>query len=140
MPDCIPNELFDGGRCSTLSNRDIDSTDRDDFSELVLLYTVNHEVLLKRLDISYGVTGCALKWCQSYLCGQTKHVPLTKSFIARLRCGVSQGSVFGPILLVLCTAELVCLVKQYRLQGHLFAHDTQVIGSCRPRDVSALQS
>jgi len=61
------------------------AADRGDFSALVLLDlldlsaafdTVDHEVLLKLLDISYGVTGCALKWLQSYLCGRIQHVRL----------------------------------------------------------------
>jgi len=124
------------------------AADRGDFSALVLLDlsaafdTVDHEVLLKRLDISYGVTGCALKWFQSYLCGRTQHVRLglTKSSIVRLLCGVPQGSVLGPILFVLYTADLVRLIEQHGLHGHLYADDTQVIGSCRPRDVDALQS
>jgi len=34
----------------------------------------------------------------------------------------------------------VRLIEQHGLHGHLFANDTQVIGSCQPRDVSALQS
>jgi len=51
------------------------AADLGDFSALVLLDllaafdTVDHEFLLKRLDISYGVIVCALKWFQSYLCG-----------------------------------------------------------------------
>jgi len=60
--------------------------------------------------------------------------------IVRLLCGVPQGSVLGPILRVLYTADLVGLIEQHGLHSHLFADDTQVIGSCRPRDVSALQS
>jgi len=124
------------------------AADRGDVSALVLLDqlavfdTVDHEVLLKRLDNSYGVTGCALKWFQSYMCGRTQHVGLgmTKSSIVCLLCGVPQGSVLGPILFVLYTADLVRLIEQHGLHGHLFADDTQVIGSCQPRDVNALQS
>jgi len=124
------------------------AADQGDFSALVLLDLsaafdmVDHEVLLKRLDISYGVTGCALKWFQSYLCGRKQHVcpRLTKSSTVRLLCVVPQGSVLGPILFVLYTADLVRLIEQHGLHGHLFGDDTQVIGSCQPRDVNALQS
>jgi len=41
---------------------------------------------------------------------------------------------------VLYTADLVRLIDQHGLHGHLFADDTQVIGSCQPRDINALQS
>jgi hypothetical protein len=124
------------------------AADRGDLSALVLLDlsaafdTVDHNVLLKRLDISYGVTGCALQWFQSYLCGRTQHVRLGlgKSPIVRLLCGVPQGSVLGPILFVLYTADLVRVIDEHDLHGHLFADDTQVRGSCPPCDVSALQS
>jgi len=108
------------------------AADRGDFSALILLNlsaafdTVDHEVQLKRLDISYGVTRCALKCFQLYRCGQTQHVRLglTKSTIVRLLCGVPQGSVLGPILFVLYTADLVRLIEQHGLHGHLFADDT----------------
>ena len=124
------------------------AADRGDFSAIVLLDlsaafdTVDHEVLLKRLDLSYGVTGCALKWFRSYLCGRTQYVRhgLTKSSIVRLLCGVPQGSVLGPILFVLYTADLVRLIEEHGLQAHLYADDIQVIGTCPSRDVSTLQS
>jgi len=32
------------------------------------------------------------------------------------------------------------LIEQHGLPDHLFTDDTQVIGSCRPRDINALQS
>jgi len=67
----------------------VTAANRGDFSALLLLDlsaafdTVDHEVLFKCLDISYGVTGCALKWFQWYMCGRTQHVRLglTKSSI-----------------------------------------------------------
>jgi len=83
-----------------------------------------------------------LKWFQLYLRGRTQHVRLglTKSSIVCLLCGAPQGSVLGPILFALYTADLVRLIEQHGLHGHLFADDTQVMGSCQPRDINALQS
>ena len=123
------------------------AADRGDLSALVLLDssaafdTVDHDVLLKRLGISCGVAGCAFKWFQSYLCSRTQHVRIgvSKSSIVRLLCGVPPGSVLGPILFLLYTADLVRVIEEHSLHGHLFADDTQVIGSCSPRDVSAQQ-
>ena len=42
-------------------------------------------------------------------------------------------------LAVLYTADLVRVIEDHGLRGHLFADDTLVIGTCPPRDVSALQ-
>jgi len=54
--------------------------------------------------------------------------------------GVPEGSVLGPILFLLYTADLVGLVETHGLRPHLYADDTQLFGSCHPCDTAQLQS
>ena len=114
------------------------AVDHGDFAALALLDlsaafdTVDYNILLQRLQTSYGINGSALQWFRSYLVGRTQRVRrgATVSSAVHLVCGIPQGFVIGPILFILYTADLIALFKSYGLSPHLYADDTQIYGSC----------
>ena len=103
--------------------------------------TVDHDILVRRLGTSFGLRGIVLSWFRSYLTGRRQFVRCGKSTSAPafVVCGVPQGSVLGPILFLLYTADLLRLVESYDLHSHAYADDTQIYGFCCPSDVEELQ-
>jgi len=102
--------------------------------------TVDHNILLRRLQQSFGLTSAVLQWLTSYLSNRKQcvcHSGLTSN-ATLLTCGVPQGSVLGPILFLLCTSDIPKLVKQFGLHCHLYADDTQLYGYTNP-DVASIQ-
>ena len=90
--------------------------------------TIDQDILLKRLETSFGIEGIALKWFKSYMTGrkQTVCVNGTKSESVPLEYGVPQGSVLGPILFSLYTQPIAELVEKNECVYHKFADDTQI--------------
>jgi hypothetical protein len=124
------------------------AVDRGDLAMLTLLDlsaafdTVDHKTLLHRLEVSYGVSGTAHRWFVSYLSGRSQFVRCgsSSSLPETVLFGVPQGSVLGPILFLLYTADLLGLVETHGLQPHLYADDTQILGSCLPGGTTQLQN
>ena len=72
------------------------------FSILRKLFdTVDHEILLRKLSF-YGVDSISLKWFQSYLTDrkQRTYVNGSLSDYGSTVCGVPQGSILGPLIIL----------------------------------------
>lgn len=88
---------------------------------------VDHDILVRRLQQSYGIRGSALAWIVSFLTGRTQQVCYNGqlSAISSLLFGVPQGSSCGPLLYLLYTAEVFDVIADCGLVGHSYADDTQ---------------
>ena len=61
--------------------------------------TLNHNILFDKLE-HYGVHGVALQWFKSYLHNRSQYIVYNglQSAKLRIKCGISQGYILGPIL------------------------------------------
>jgi hypothetical protein len=96
--------------------------------------TIDHSILLKRLQGFYGVKGSAIQWITSYLSDRTQSIKLgdVTSSKSNLSFGVPQGSVLGPLLFTMYTAPLGRILKKLGMMYHIYADDTQIYMAFKP--------
>ena len=99
--------------------------------------TIDHDILLDRLNYLYGISGTCLSWFRSYLSNRRQSVAIANriSPTKELNYGVPQGSILGPILFFLYIQPLSNLIKRHSLSVHLFADDIQIKTSILPQHV-----
>jgi len=89
--------------------------------------TVDHEILVQRLQTEFGVIDTPLSWLRSYLQDRTQFVKLgqRQSPVVWLDVGVPHGSVLGPLFAVYCS-PVADVIASHGVQYHQYTDDTQL--------------
>ena len=98
--------------------------------------TIDHGILLHRLQSRLGLRDKALLWFKSYLAGRMQQVSVNGTLSVKfiLTCGVSQGSCLGPVLFTIYASSLSDIVKFHLPSVHTYADNTQLYILFNPVD------
>jgi len=89
---------------------------------------IDHPILLRCLEISFGIKEKDLTWEKPYLTERTQYVSLAEKTSPRigLLFGVPQGSVLEPKNYCMYTKPVGEIIKRYSIKYHCYADYTQV--------------
>ena len=102
--------------------------------------TIDHPILVHRLDTDFGFTDAVLQWFSSYPTDRTHYVsPYNHcSAFAPVHSGVPQGTVLVPILFAMYVKPLSAIIDSHSIIHHSFADDLQIQMSAPPDRISEL--
>jgi hypothetical protein len=108
--------------------------DNGDASVLALLDqsaafdTIDHSILLNRLNACFGITGCVFSWFTSYLSHRSQSVSIAgiTSAAVLLLYGVPQGSVLGPIFFTLYNSPIHYISLKHGVSDQFYADDEKI--------------
>ena len=90
--------------------------------------TLDHTVLLRRLQERFGITGTAFRWLTSYFHGREQCIIIdgVQSDWKGVHRGAPQGSVFGPMAFSYYSAPIEDIIKAHGLECMIYADDSQI--------------
>ena len=85
--------------------------------------TVNHNILIKKLE-NMGIRGINLLWIKNYLDNRQQRTVCnnTLSKLDKIKCGVPQGSILGPLFFLVYINDIKNIMGEMKYQ--LYADDT----------------
>ena len=88
---------------------------------------INYDLLLAKLQF-YGIRGLPLTWVKSYLYGRRQKTKVKGNFSTykSKTAGVLQGSIFGPLMFILCIYDVFQFCSK-NVEIYLYADDTAII-------------
>ena len=102
--------------------------------------TIDHPILVHRLNNDLGFTDAVHQWSSSYLTDLTHYVSLSNhcSAFAPGHSGVPHGSVLGPMLFTMYIKPLSAIIDSHSIMHHSFADGLQLQMSAPPNRISEL--
>ncbi len=116
------------------------ATGTQDFS--AAFDTVDHNILLQRLENWVRLSGMEHKWFRSYLEGRGYFVSIGehKSQWTSMTWGVPQGSILAPLLFSLYMLPLSQIMRKNQLTYYSYTDDTQIYQALSPKNYSPIDS
>ena len=104
--------------------------------------TVDHGILLNRLESRFGINGVVNSWFGSYLSDRSTRVTIKNTFSRQhtLNYSLPQGSIIGPQCFTLYITPVGDIIRDHDISFHSYADDIQLFVEFDPKSQSDCQN